>query len=172
MASTSRTAQRKGTRRAESPESTVVAEESGTHGSSSRAHRTESRESKANSPMFDAMLEQFTLSTHKECAQAFVDACHTMLRNAHAIREAQIETNLRAQGMHEQAGAHQLRLSCGAHAVEGKHVLGEIDADEENGHGLPLPSELMREPHFPSWHFVADHRLARSAWDGEVPFIL
>jgi len=27
------------------------------------------------------------------------------------------------------------------------------------------------ETHFPSWHFVAEHRFARSAWDGEVAFI-
>ncbi|HXD06502.1 MAG TPA: phasin family protein [Burkholderiaceae bacterium] len=106
MAATSRTASRKGTRRAESPETTVAAEESGAHqGTSSRAHRAESRESHAVSPMFDAMLEQVLLGTHKECAQAFIAACQTMLRNAHAIREAQLETNVRAQEAHEQAAA-------------------------------------------------------------------
>jgi hypothetical protein len=30
------------------------------------------------------------------------------------------------------------------HTVDRKHVLGEIDADVDNGHGLPLQSELMR----------------------------
>jgi hypothetical protein len=35
--------------------------------------------------------------------------------------------------------------------VHGKHVLGEIDADEDNGHGLPLWNELMRFA-TPSWH--------------------
>jgi hypothetical protein len=38
------------------------------------------------------------------------------------------------------AGAHQRGLACGVHAMYGKDVLGEIDADGDNGrHGLPLP---------------------------------
>ena len=38
------------------------------------------------------------------------------------------------------AGAHQRGLACGVRAMYGKDVLGEIDADGDNGrHGLPLP---------------------------------
>ena len=72
-------------------------------------------------------------------------------------------------------GARDLRLAKlhiapYVHAVQGKHVLGEIDADRDNSHGLPLSSELMRFA-TPSWHSVAVRRNARLAWDGEVPFI-
>ncbi len=51
-----------------------------------------------------------------------------------------------------------------------EHVLGEIDADVDNGHALPLPSELMRlrTSHRGTSLPVAALRLAR---DGEVPFI-
>ena len=42
------------------------------------------------------------------------------------------------------ARAHQLGLARLIHAVHGEDVLGEIDANVQNGHGLPLPSELMR----------------------------
>jgi len=48
-------------------------------------------------------------------------------------------------------------------------VLGEIDPNGDNGHGLPLL--LMRHSHFPSWHFVAGRRITRLVRDGEVPFI-
>ena len=55
--------------------------------------------------------------------------------------------------------------------VHCKYGLGEIDPDVDNGHGFPLPSELMRFE-TPSWHLVADCRdSARLSRDGEVPFI-
>jgi len=31
-----------------------------------------------------------------------------------------------------------LRYSCGIHAMAGQDVLGEIDADGDNGHGFPV----------------------------------
>jgi len=54
--------------------------------------------------------------------------------------------------------------------MHGENVLGEIDANGDNGHGLPLPSELMRDrnPHLGTQLPPAASRLAR---DGEVPFI-
>jgi len=54
--------------------------------------------------------------------------------------------------------------------VHRKHVLGEIDADEYDSHGLPLPSELMRgrTSHRGTLWPVAALRLTR---DGDVPFI-
>ena len=54
-------------------------------------------------------------------------------------------------------------------AVDCEDVLGEIDTNEDNGHGLPLSDELMRFA-TPSWHSLpfAATRLVR---DGEVPFI-
>ncbi len=56
------------------------------------------------------------------------------------------------------------------HPVNGKHVLGEIDADEYHSHGLPLPTELMRvrTSHRGISMPAAAIRLVR---DGEVPFI-
>ena len=69
------------------------------------------------------------------------------------------------------ARAHQHGLAVLVDPVDRENVLGEIDADEQNSHGLPLPSELMRLRHFPSWHFVAGRRYTRLARDGEVPFI-
>ena len=57
-------------------------------------------------------------------------------------------------------------------AVQGKHVLGEIDSSVQNGHRLPLSSELMMRGrlHFPSWHSLPASA-SRRARDGEVPFI-
>ena len=57
-------------------------------------------------------------------------------------------------------------------AVQRKHVLGEIDSSVQNGHGLPLSSELMMKGrlHFPSWHSLPASA-SRRARDGEVPFI-
>jgi hypothetical protein len=54
--------------------------------------------------------------------------------------------------------------------VHCEDVLGEIDADVDNSHGLPLPSELMRVRTFHRGTSlpVAAPRLVR---DGEVPFI-
>jgi hypothetical protein len=61
-------------------------------------------------------------------------------------------------------------LPGGVNPVHRKHVLGEIDADEYDSHGLPLPSELMRvrTSHRGTLWPVAALRLTR---DGEVPFI-
>ena len=56
-------------------------------------------------------------------------------------------------------------------AVHGKHVLGEIRANGDNSHGLPLPSELMRcrtSHRGTSLPVAAAPRLAR---EGEGPFI-
>ncbi|MCC6850665.1 MAG: IS66 family insertion sequence element accessory protein TnpB [Rubrivivax sp.] len=67
-------------------------------------------------------------------------------------------------------GLAQLHRAGLVHRVHRKHVLGEIDSNGQNGHGLPLPNESMEELHFPSWHSlpIAAAGLAR---DGEVPFI-
>jgi hypothetical protein len=58
--------------------------------------------------------------------------------------------------------------------VKRQNVFGEIDADAQNGQGLPLLSELMRFA-TPSWHFNAVCHNAsgtsRRALDGEVAFI-
>ena len=67
-------------------------------------------------------------------------------------------------------GLNQCRFSDLVDPMDGEDILGEIDADEYDGHGLPLSSEVMRVA-TPSWHwmpFAASLRLAR---DGEVPFI-
>ena len=65
---------------------------------------------------------------------------------------------------------HHLGFAGRVHPVDGKHVLGEIDADEYDSHGLPLPNELMRvrTSHRGTLLPVAATRLSR---DGEVPFI-
>jgi len=67
-------------------------------------------------------------------------------------------------------GLAQLHRACGVHPVQCKDALGEIDTDVDNGHGLPLPSELMRvrTSHRGTSLPVAAPRLER---DGEVPFI-
>jgi hypothetical protein len=70
----------------------------------------------------------------------------------------------------DNARAHEFGLARLVDAVHGKDVLGEIDADVDNGHGLPLPSELMRvrTSHRGTSLPVAASRPVR---DGEVPFI-
>ena len=67
-------------------------------------------------------------------------------------------------------GAHECGLACRVDAVDGENILGEIDADGENDHGLPLPKALMR--------FRTSHRgtvlpvaATRQVRDGGVPFI-
>ena len=55
--------------------------------------------------------------------------------------------------------------------MHGKDILGKIDSDGNNSHGLPLLNELMKSSHFPSRHLVAGCRNTRLARDGEVPFI-
>lgn len=64
-------------------------------------------------------------------------------------------------------------FACGINPVDRKNVLGQIQADGNNGHGLPLPNEhLMDGSHFPSWPFKAGRRNnPRLVRDGEVPFI-
>jgi len=55
-----------------------------------------------------------------------------------------------------------------------REILGKIDSDDYDGHGLPLPKELMKSSYFPSWHSVAENRNphgARLTRVGEVPFI-
>jgi len=47
--------------------------------------------------------------------------------------------------------------------VHREDVLGEIDADEYDGHGLPLPQVVDESSHFPSWHMVAGTRNAAGA---------
>ncbi len=68
------------------------------------------------------------------------------------------------------ARAHQRRLAVLIDSVDRENVLGEIDPDVQNGHGLPLPSELMRlrHSHRGTQLPVARQRLAQ---DGEVPSI-
>jgi hypothetical protein len=68
------------------------------------------------------------------------------------------------------ARAHQHRLAVLVDSVDRKNVLGEIDPDEQNSHGLPLPSELMRlrTSHRGTLLPVSALRIAR---DGEVPSI-
>jgi hypothetical protein len=68
------------------------------------------------------------------------------------------------------AGPHQRGLAVLVYSVDCKDVLGEIDADVDNGHGLPLPSELMRFAS-PSWHSLPYSASLRAPRDGEVPFI-
>lgn len=62
-------------------------------------------------------------------------------------------------------------LACDIHTVDGKDVLGKIDPDGNNSHGLPLLSELMKSSRFPSWQLVAGRRSLRLARDEEVLFI-
>ena len=91
-------------------------------------------------------------------------------------------TCLHADGARRQRGDHlvqlgarharadQFGLASRVNPVHRKHVLGEIDADEYDSHGLPLPNELMRArtSHRGTLLPVAATRLSR---DGEVPFI-
>jgi hypothetical protein len=41
------------------------------------------------------------------------------------------------------AGAHQHGLACGIDAVDGKNILGQIDAYGYDSHGLPLPEKRV-----------------------------
>jgi hypothetical protein len=69
------------------------------------------------------------------------------------------------------AGTNQHRTARIIHAMHGKNVLGEIDSQSDNSHGLPLSNELMRyrtSHRGTSLPFAAIARLVR---DGEVPFI-
>jgi hypothetical protein len=53
---------------------------------------------------------------------------------------------------------HELGAARFVHPVDRKDVLGEINADEYDGHGLPLPQVVDESSNFPSWHRVADTR--------------
>ncbi|MFP4834374.1 hypothetical protein, partial [Paraburkholderia sp. BR10879] len=58
----------------------------------------------------------------------------------------------------------ETHATCRSH----KDVLGKIDSDGDNGHGLPLLLVLMKVE-TSSWHFDADSRLPPQPRDGEVP---
>ena len=70
-------------------------------------------------------------------------------------------------------GALQGRLTCGIHAMGGKDILGEIDADGDNGHHFPFhkTSKQMsvRTSHRGIW--MPYPATVRITWDGDVPFI-
>jgi hypothetical protein len=67
---------------------------------------------------------------------------------------------------------NELGLAGLVDAMHGENILGEIDADEYDSHGLPLlDGELMRELHFPSWHSLPYRATPRAPRVGEVPFI-
>ena len=69
-------------------------------------------------------------------------------------------------------GRHQDGLAVLINAMQRKHGLGEIDSNEQNGHGLLLPNETkMSYSHFPSWSFMTGAAHQRLVRDGEVPFI-
>ena len=74
------------------------------------------------------------------------------------------------QGIALDRRAHKHRLTPLIHAMHSKNVLGEINADRNNGHGLPLPSDSMRFRN-PIVALDAVRRKPRLARDGEVPFI-
>ena len=65
---------------------------------------------------------------------------------------------------------NQLGFAERVDAMHGENILGQIDADEYDCHGLPLATELMRvrTSHRGTLMPVAAKRLGR---DGEVPFI-
>ncbi len=56
------------------------------------------------------------------------------------------------------ARAHQSGLARLVDPVDRENILGGIDADGQNAHGLPLFRSVDESSHFPSWHFVADNR--------------
>jgi len=67
--------------------------------------------------------------------------------------------------------ADQHCATLGIDPMHSEYIFGEIYSNSDNGHGLPLSSELMRRctSHRDTWlPFAARPRLAR---DGEVPFI-
>jgi len=67
--------------------------------------------------------------------------------------------------------AQQLGSALLVAATHGEDALGEIDAGGQNGHGLPLPKELMRFA-APSWHVGGlRSNAAGLGRDGGVPFI-
>ena len=68
------------------------------------------------------------------------------------------------------ARAAQLHRAGGTHTVHRKYILGEIDADEDNGRHVP--SERVDESsHFRSWHLLPCAVSPRLVRDGEVRFM-
>ena len=67
------------------------------------------------------------------------------------------------------ARAHQFGLARLVDTVHSEYVLGEIDTDGQNSHGLLL-QELMKIC-IPIVALVAVRRYSRLAREGEVPFI-
>lgn len=64
------------------------------------------------------------------------------------------------------------RTACGVHPMQDKDVLGEIDSQSHNDHGLPLTSnQLMRYCTFHRGTDLPVSATARIARDVEVPFI-
>lgn len=65
---------------------------------------------------------------------------------------------------------HQFGLAGLVDAVDRENVLGEVNADGQNRHGLPLPNAWMRDRTSlrGTWLPLAATRLVR---DGQVPFI-
>lgn len=57
--------------------------------------------------------------------------------------------------------------------LDGKDILGEINADGDNGHGFPFhkTSELMRDRAFRRGIWMPHSATARITWDGEAPFV-
>ena len=68
-------------------------------------------------------------------------------------------------------GLAQLHGTCGIDAVHSEHVLGQIDTNGQNGHGLPLSSELMRVRTSHRGTELPIAAIPQRARDGEVPFI-
>ena len=105
-------------------------------------------------------------------ARGLEQACPVVRAGAgfHADHAGRQGRDQRMQLVARHRRAHKLRLAGLVDAVHGKNVLGEIDTDSQNSHGLPLPSELMRvrTSHRGTSLPVAATRLVR---DGEVPFI-
>ena len=67
-------------------------------------------------------------------------------------------------------GLSQHESASSVDAVQGKDVLGEIDSNVQNGHGLLLPSELDESTALPILALVAGIRLAAGSGRGS-PFI-
>ena len=76
----------------------------------------------------------------------------------------------RMQLLADHRRSNQLGLAPMIDAVNSKNILGQINTDGQNRHGLPLPNELMRvhTSHRGTQLPFAAMRLVR---DGEVPFI-
>jgi hypothetical protein len=67
---------------------------------------------------------------------------------------------------HNSSCETETHATCRSH----KDVIGKIDSDGDDRHGLPLLLVLMKVE-TSSWHVDADSRLPPQPQDGEVPFI-